>query len=307
MSEWDENAIRQLIKNQVEESLHLDYKRSDCLSNNERNKKELSKDVSAFANSDGGRIIYGVIEKDHEPIEIDGGIEADGKREWIEQVLNSRIYPRIPDVRIFPIALKDSPEKAVFVIEIPIGTTAHQASDLRYYRRFNFQSVPMYDHEIKLVMNRFKEPNLQVSFDLGEVKDRTATLLVYVKNTGKVTAQAAHIRILIPPELLDGTEGIDWHVGGLAAYRGEFRQLLYFNWGGPTRMPFFPGLMYSLSGGVEQSKIRIKIPSRKPPAQETKVPIYYEIYAQDMEPKKGCAILHIDFMGTPSIRPVAPS
>ena len=144
---WDEDVIKDLIKNQREESLHFEYKRSTALVNNERNKNELSKDVSAFANSDGGTIIYGVIEEDHKPKRIDEGINDKGKKEWIEQVVNSRIEPRIPDVRIIPISLRRSPGKAIFVIEIPIGFTAHQASDLKYYKRFNFQSVPMHDYE----------------------------------------------------------------------------------------------------------------------------------------------------------------
>lgn len=305
MPDWDEPAIRQLVKNQIQESLHLDYKRSDCLINTEHNKIELSKDVSAFANSDGGTIIYGVIEKNHIPTEIDGGIEAKGKREWIEQILNSRIYPRIPDIKIFPIGLKDKPGYNIFVIELPPGTTAHQASDLRYYRRFNFQSVPMYDHEIKMVMNRFREPNLQISFDVGEIKEGAATLFVSIKNIGKVTASSAHIKILISPLLFDRTEGSEWHVGeGVAIFDDKPQQILYFNWGGPSRMPFLPGIMYALSGGAEKNKIWIKIPSWTPPALEVTVPIYYEIYAEDMEPKNGSVILHVDFMGIPSIRSV---
>ena len=39
----------------------------------------------------GGKIIYGVIEKNHIPENIDEGIEAEGKMEWLEQVINSRI------------------------------------------------------------------------------------------------------------------------------------------------------------------------------------------------------------------------
>jgi len=51
------------------------------LNNTERNKNEISKDVSAFANSDGGTIIYGIEEEGHLPKRIDGGVPAGGKRE----------------------------------------------------------------------------------------------------------------------------------------------------------------------------------------------------------------------------------
>ena len=44
--EWDINDVESLIKNQVQENLNLDYKRSISLENNEKNKNEISKDVS---------------------------------------------------------------------------------------------------------------------------------------------------------------------------------------------------------------------------------------------------------------------
>ena len=299
IKKWDEDTIKDLIKNQVEESLHLEYKRSTALVTNERNKNELSKDVSAFANSNGGTIIYGVIEEDHKPKRIDKGIDAKGKKEWIEQVINSRIEPRILDVRIIPISLRRSPGKALFVIEIPIGFTAHQASDLKYYKRFNFQSVPMHNYEVKMVMNRFKEPNLRLIFEIGERKEDSIMLNVYAKNVGKITTSAAHFRLLIPLVLSSHTEGIEWQKADTTVYyAGNAMEVLYFNWGGPTRLPFFPELLLTLSSRFTSDKIWIKPPSTY---GVSTWPIYYEIYATDMEPKKGKALLHVDVAGRLSI------
>lgn len=56
--DWEEEDIDLLIQNRVQESLTLDYKGCDSLDkNNPNRKKELSKDVSAFANSAGFRAI----------------------------------------------------------------------------------------------------------------------------------------------------------------------------------------------------------------------------------------------------------
>ncbi len=51
-----------LIRDEAQESLTLDYKRSSALGkwNTERN--NLSKDISAFANSEGGMLICGMEE-----------------------------------------------------------------------------------------------------------------------------------------------------------------------------------------------------------------------------------------------------
>jgi len=46
------------------------------------------------------------------------------------------------------------------VIDVPQSSTAHQASDKRYYKRFNFESVPMEDYEIRDVMQRTEAPSL---------------------------------------------------------------------------------------------------------------------------------------------------
>jgi hypothetical protein len=56
---------------------------------------------------------------------------------------------------ITPIIIDPSrSNEVVYVIEIPKSTTAHQNSDKKYYRRYNFQSIPMDDWEIKDIINR---------------------------------------------------------------------------------------------------------------------------------------------------------
>jgi hypothetical protein len=51
--EWDEDDLQTLILNGTQESIELDYKACDALAQTEGKKNELSKDVSAFANSAG--------------------------------------------------------------------------------------------------------------------------------------------------------------------------------------------------------------------------------------------------------------
>ena len=294
IEDWDESTLQSLIRNQVQESTHLDYKRSSALDNTGANKNEISKDISSFANSDGGKIIYGIEETGHIPTRIDSGVPVEGKREWLEQVINSRIHPKIDGLRIKQIDLASNPGHAVFVVQIPIGFTAHQAHDLRYYRRHNFQTVPMHDYEVKMVMNRFKEPNLRLFFEISERKGDLIMLIVYAKNVGKITASAAHFRLLIPLALSSHTEGREWKKDDKTVFYAEnVMELLYFNWGGPTRLPFFPELPIYLSSPSISDKIWIKLPSIYV-ITHTSWLIYYEIYATDMEPKKGKVLLHVD-------------
>lgn len=71
--EWTEADIDHLIRDQRPEDLGLDYKKSEAL--DKTKKDEISKDVSAMANSAGGVLIYGLDESTMQsgPIRFDGG------------------------------------------------------------------------------------------------------------------------------------------------------------------------------------------------------------------------------------------
>ena len=60
LEEYKFSDLEDLINNEVEENLHLDYKSAGSLSKEDKKKAEITKDVSAFANSDGGIIVYGI-------------------------------------------------------------------------------------------------------------------------------------------------------------------------------------------------------------------------------------------------------
>ena len=59
---WDESKLNSYIDNAVEEGPELEYKASGSLRKQEGKKTEITKDVSSFANSAGGTIIYGIKE-----------------------------------------------------------------------------------------------------------------------------------------------------------------------------------------------------------------------------------------------------
>lgn len=210
-------AVQQYITDGIEESLTLEYKAAGALGRSREKKKEVGKDVSAMANSAGGTIIYGVAEyqvpsKKHLPEKIDPVDRTEFSREWLEQVINN-IRPRIDGLVITPIPVEPNPTvDTVYVVEIPQSTTAHQASDQRYYKRYNFQSIPMEDHEIRDVMARQKHPKIDLSFQIevstqnytsggigGEVTTSTEyNLKITARNVGQVYARYVNVFIQVP-------------------------------------------------------------------------------------------------------------
>ncbi|RUT35600.1 ATP-binding protein [Paenibacillus zeisoli] len=201
--EWTEDEILKLVKNRVKESIHLDYKACASLDLKDKTKNELSKDVSAFANSDGGLLIYGIVEQGNEPERIDEGYDPNViTREWVEQVINSRIQRRIDGIRIYQVDLhKTNPGKVIYVISIPQSIDApHMAFDKRYYKRFNFESVPMEDYEVRDVRRRMEVSNLRVKLSLLKNADEGISrvrLNIAVFNTSSIPAEYYAVRILL--------------------------------------------------------------------------------------------------------------
>jgi len=166
---WTIKKLIELIENQVEESINLEYKAADSLGKSDSKKKEISKDVSAMANSDGGIIIYGISEysskeKRHLPEKLDPVDRIEYTKEWLEHVINN-INPKIKNLLIIPINITNENNKCIYVVVIPKSSTAHQTIDFRYYKRYNFESVPMLDFEIRDIMNRSQIPDVEVEFD----------------------------------------------------------------------------------------------------------------------------------------------
>ena len=202
---WDLAALNLLIADKVEESLTLDYKSAESLGKDDLKKAEITKDVSAMANSAGGDIIYGLREhqepdKRHIPEKLDPVNRQTYSREWLEQVINT-IQPRIRGLIISPVPIDTTPPTAIFVVSVPQSTTAHQARNLKYYKRFNFQSVPMQDFEIRDVMNRGTTPSVEPEFSYKCTVDGQVhhyTLQVLVRNVGPVPVHNFKLEFKFP-------------------------------------------------------------------------------------------------------------
>ena len=133
-----------LIQNEILENIKLEYKK-EFGSN-----KEISKDISAFANTYGGDTIYGVSEVNGKPSLPINWLDNKGIKEKIEQIINSHINPKLENVEIIRIDKTDDNTKSIFIINIPISINApHMALDNKYYIRRNSVSIPMTDSEVR--------------------------------------------------------------------------------------------------------------------------------------------------------------
>jgi hypothetical protein len=217
---WTQDTLEKYIKNKIQENLNLEYKAAGSFAKTEDKKTEITKDISAMANSAGGIVIYGIKEhkqkqKKYLPEKIDPIDRTKFSREWLEQVI-SNIQPRIFGLIINPVDITTSPNHTAYVVEIPSSMTAHQAMDKRYYKRYNFQCLAMEDYEIRDVMNRATYSDVNIEFALhavfvqGEKEGSDPTpcreLMIIVKNEGTRVVNRYKLTLLMENVIWQGDD-----------------------------------------------------------------------------------------------------
>lgn len=155
----------------VKESLHLEYKASDSIDKkSDQRKLEMARDVSAFANADGGQIVYGMMEnKDHEPDGLDNGSDPREYPEiWFEQILQQHVTPKLPSVKPRHVPLSNG--RVAVVIDIPASAGDPHQVDGRYYRRHNFNRLMMEHYEVREMFHRSTNPDLTIEFFFDKMR-----------------------------------------------------------------------------------------------------------------------------------------
>ena len=236
--------LQALIDNVVEEHTELEYKlcfgdtdeeckngvKQPCCGKKKKDwRAEFVKDVSGMANANGGNIIYGIKEEKNEqghriPIKLEPIPTRTYNCDQLTQIVTQSIRP----VLNVTISYLPDPQKegGYFIVNIPKGMTAHQSLyDKRYYRRHNATVEAMEDHEIRDVMNRAKEPVVDLEFSIiktvthrvrtshylagvkvadGELPDQISYKLRYqLVNNGSIYAKYVNFFVYAPTHILD--------------------------------------------------------------------------------------------------------
>jgi len=262
LDEWDEEYIAHLP---LEEDYRFDRKRSSILidaasgRNASANRNEMSVDVSAFANSGGGYLIYGVANDGV----VDGGIPIDlkgGTAEWLDASLATLTDRPLRNYRVKCIKSTGANTKlrfqhAIYVVAIPDSEEApHQALDRRYYIRMNGHNEPAPHWMLEDIRRRLRGPKIEgyVEFNVAGLDKNAkegivqATLwpVCQLLNTGTITAQNLCVSFEYP-EFSKVTYDvrnsivIQWN-----SYKGERRFDFYVN------APLHPNQLLSLRLGT---------------------------------------------------------
>lgn len=204
-----QEQIRSLIDLNAEESLFLEFKSGEALDKTDAKRRDIAKDVSAFANSAGGILIYGIVESDHKAASIstvDGSVYT---KEWLQQVIHSNISRHIDGLEIVPIRIDGDVKKTVYAVHIPESSNVpHMASDKKYYRRYNVECVPMEEYEIRNLYARMSRAKLTLepvkispggtSTAATKIREIRFRLEFLVTNIGRVIERDFKLEVKIP-------------------------------------------------------------------------------------------------------------
>lgn len=189
-----------------------ELKSAELLSPHKRGdlRKELGKQVSAFANSGGGCLVFGISKSGQlEPCEEVVGRQL--MKDHLSTLVELCVEYPIRHFRVHRVPFSEDPQKSVFVVEIEDSPAApHQAKEVRgYFYRIDGHSLPAPHFHIELLRSRATKAVLEVVdidyvFQMPDFYDEklamNIALQVKVKNTSMQSATSWGIHARHPRE-----------------------------------------------------------------------------------------------------------
>ncbi|HEX8265964.1 MAG TPA: ATP-binding protein [Pyrinomonadaceae bacterium] len=221
--DWDEDYILSLPQGEHD---WLEFKSSRLLDftlpgvNANDVFSELSKQVSAFANSGGGTIVYGVQDTPIgtlRTVDADGGVSLilkKGTKEWLEDIIPNLVDFPLSSFNVYVVTAKDATsgiatDKGLFLIDIATSDAApHQAKDKKYYARVGGKSQPIGHRLVMDIVGRAKYPKLKISCSILPKEKRLPheskdALRFFCENIGRIFANYVNGYIYIPSDIHD--------------------------------------------------------------------------------------------------------
>lgn len=212
----DIESIRQFVENRREEDLHLDFKNVLDPALNRDDRKNLAIALSAFANSDGGIIVWGVDARPNAQgvdcaTELRDIANAQQCLTRLNEFTGQCVSPLVDGVDHR--AIRSNADAGFCVSIIPASESGpHMAKggEDRYYKRSGSAFYKLEHFDIADMFGRRRRPVLS----LGLLAERGGgSLLVVVRNDGRGLARSPYLGLELPTT---------YRVSGYADGNGRF-------------------------------------------------------------------------------------
>jgi len=148
---WTQADLEQRIADQIEEGPRLEYKASLPLGTPSQ-RGEAAKDVSALANSSGGRLIIGLKEDERPGENVPVEITPLTDPAYRDQLIDTLVGRCLPAVAFDAVSIPIESGGYCLVVEVEESLTPVMVSgkgQSRYYHRVDSKSLPMGEREVR--------------------------------------------------------------------------------------------------------------------------------------------------------------
>lgn len=224
VAEWDEPYILSLPSGEHD---WVEFKGSRALDftvpNVDENKvlDTLSAQLSAFANSGGGTIVYGVNDPAvGQPRTVSEGgvslaIRGRSTKEWLEDVIPHLVEYPLASFNVYVLtnsgtgtAIQNG--RGIFLVQVADSESApHQARDKKYYARVGGKSRPIGHRLIMDIMGRSQHPKMKLFISRKRTNGESWEWSFYCSNEGKVFANYVNGYVYLPSQLTFGNIEVD--------------------------------------------------------------------------------------------------
>lgn len=235
----DETLLRAACNERWSESQTLDFKR-DLPGTDDRSRNEFLKDVCAFANADGGDLVYGVQDQSGSaeravPISTDTA-PVDATKRRLGQLLETRLEPRVQGIEMRAVTLSSG--GYVLIVRVPPSFQRphrYQLKDqTRWVMRSDTHTADMSYEQIRTAFDRgatlverarqFRENRLTAITSLKGIRIRPGPLCV---------VQVIPLGVAANRDLITVRD----------LYRRDYLEFTFGDWGTPGRNLNLDGLL----------------------------------------------------------------
>jgi hypothetical protein len=221
------------------EDLTLDFKLASKNFDHADERKVLAATISAFANSSGGLIVWGIDARRGKGDEVDCAQQASPLSN--PDLFMSRLVeyastaPPAPGVLHRRVDGDGGPFAVTYVPESDRGPHMAKNGEDRYYHRSGGSSLKMEHYSIQDMFGRRPRPSLQLIIR----KIKPTRLLVEIENKGRGAARSLYLGLRVPDPFKPSPKGYDGE-GSFWLKKGGYASKLW-RFGGDTGTILFSG------------------------------------------------------------------